>query len=186
MPKKLKDARNEWDIGICEAPCHEPLTCLVGMVCCPCYIWLQRMEIYEGRANKEYKCCGGAYCFDNDMFCGRSMPGLCLACEVCLCPWCALYGNRYLIQKKYSIKNSCFDACLIQLACLCSWLGCLVTILSYCGLVPKQWSKAIRKIIYIMDVIYLMFAGCLLAQQQHEMEKHGPGSPPTSIEMDQM
>merc|ERR1712232_1119660 len=108
----------------------------------------------------KYECCGGTLC--DCRKCTDPCPSFCLCLEAFCCMWFGIYANRYYVQVKYDIRNSCFDEFLIMLACIYSIIICILR----CFIdIPDTIER-------IIDLIYCMFAGCLQSQQQHEIEKH--------------
>jgi hypothetical protein len=82
--------------------------------------------------------------------------------EACCCTGLAISGNRYLIQTRFDRMNTACDDCIIWTVCLASWFVCLAN--CFCeGCVPEEVENCVDCLIMTVD-------GCMLAQQQHELE----------------
>eukprot|EP00128_Syssomonas_multiformis_P007622 Colp12_sorted_trinity150504_noHs@9082 len=169
MPKKYSEeeearAHDEWSLPLCDTCFARPSDFCCAFWCGPCFTYNQRKRILNDDLS-QYQCCGGICCNNCCESQVKSCPGFCLGLEVICCFWWALSANRWLIQSAYFIKTSIFDRFLITLACICSWVRCILS----CFIdIPDS-------IDLMIDCIYCVFSACLLTQQEAELDKRkGP------------
>eukprot|EP01098_Paradermamoeba_levis_P015263 TRINITY_DN763_c0_g1_i1.p1 TRINITY_DN763_c0_g1~~TRINITY_DN763_c0_g1_i1.p1 ORF type:complete len:190 (+),score=31.48 TRINITY_DN763_c0_g1_i1:63-572(+) len=163
MPKHLAEGGRDqqWDVGLCETCYTIPKYFCAAFFCPCCFAYNQRSELLKGDLEGKYKCCQDAYC-DCGESC-RSCPQLCLCIEILLCFWCAIAGNRFLLQKSYSIQNTCFEECILWTACIVSWIRPIISIFVD---IPVEVDCAI-------DCLYCALQACMQSQQENEIDKRG-------------
>ena len=94
-----KEYNNEWQTGLCNAPCASPGYCCYALFCPNCAAYSQRVLQMGAAWPSQYTCCNGMTCISGK--CGeRSNPELCLACEVCCCFPNAVVTTRFMVQCK--------------------------------------------------------------------------------------
>jgi len=160
MPVKQtisQDLHGEWQIGLFEAPCKAPLPFCYGYCCCCCMAGQQRLKILDV-IGEPYVCCGGAFpCGPL----GEPQDRNCVWAEAFCCNGCAISGNRFLIQTRFDRQNTFCDDCLLWSVCLAQWSVC---ILQMVGVeVPEEIEN-------LVDCIAEIVSGCMLAQQEVEIE----------------
>jgi len=139
-----------------------PIYWCCACICPCCFACKQRYDILDGDIT-DYKCCGGAY---GNCSCGGEMcPPVCLCLETWFCCWCAIFGNRWLIQNMYQIHNTAFETCIFWTACICSWVMCIISIIFG---IP-------RDVELLCDVIYCAFSACIQSQNQAELDYQRKG-----------
>lgn len=162
MPVKNKELanilKNQWLIGLLETPCNEPAKWCQGMLCPCCSVMWQREELLQ-ITGEPYYCCGGMCpCGPLKNECNKE-PWLCV--ESFCCCWLANGGNRFIIQTRFSVRNSAVDEFIICCMVIVSWTIC---ILELCGTdVPDELEM-------IVNILECMLFGCMFAQQQHQIE----------------
>jgi len=186
MYDKYYDYQNTWDITMCQAPCAEPCCCLIGCLpcawCCTQYTMRKRvlnaqspgsgLDNYECGQGYLPKCCCG--CWNPGHMGEKSCPSCCLCCEACCCPGLVITGSRLLMMDLHQITPDPCDNriirlnnCLQILACVCQILAIFISELRECA----------DCISCIADIVFLMSAGCMVAQLNRELHKrHPPGS----------
>jgi hypothetical protein len=160
MPIKqevVEQLTGKWQIGLFEAPCKAPHWCLAGCCCCCCMAGKQRGDILEV-IGEPYVCCGGMFpCGPL----GEPQDQNCMWAEAFCCHSCAISANRFLIQTRFDRENTCCDDCILWTVCLASWAVC---ILQCVGVdVPQEIEN-------LVDCMIMTVNGCMLAQQQNEIE----------------
>jgi len=160
MPIKqevVEQLTGKWQIGLFEAPIKAPHWCLAGCCCCCCMVGKQRGDILEV-IGEPYVCCGGMFP------CGplsEPQDQNCMWAEAFCCTSCAISANRFLIQTRFDRENTCCDDCILWTVCLASWAVCLVQCVGFD--VPQEVEN-------VVDCMVMSVNGCMLAQQQHELE----------------
>mmetsp|Transcript_126979 Transcript_126979/g.308695 ORF Transcript_126979/g.308695 Transcript_126979/m.308695 type:complete len:208 (-) Transcript_126979:129-752(-) len=170
MPIKqevVDQLNGKWQIGLFETPIKAPISFCYGCCCSCCMTCQQRLEILDV-IGEPYVCCGGL-CPCGPL--GEPQDRNCIFLETCCCPGMALSGNRFLVQTRFDRENTCCDNCILWAVCLASWTVC---ILQCVGVdVPDEVEN-------IVDLAICTVQGCMLAQQQNELEfvkKNGYGGP---------
>ncbi len=147
-------------MSLCATCCVVPSLWCPACVCCPCYVCYQRDVILEGDWTR-YRCCQN-YCghCGEDCECVTSKcPQCCMVVECLCCPCLALSSNRRFIQDKWMLSNTFLEK--VMTCCLFGY-ECL-----FCLLRPwPLWNTSATE--WVVDPLYLLFAPCLLAQQQNE------------------
>mmetsp|Transcript_141862 Transcript_141862/g.441034 ORF Transcript_141862/g.441034 Transcript_141862/m.441034 type:complete len:212 (+) Transcript_141862:89-724(+) len=167
----------EWQVGMFETPCKAPLPFCFGFFCGCCMTCKQRNEILD-LINEPYICCGGLFaaCPCAGPL-GQPQDRNCIYLETCCCPSLAIQGNRFLVMTRFDRRNTCCDDCLIWAACLAQWAIC---ILQCVGVdVPDEIEM-------LVDCFVCVVEGCMLAQQQTEIEyvkSTGYGGPSPNVMM---
>ena len=95
------------------------------------------------------------------------VPWLCV--EVCCCTICAVTANRAYIQRTKGVMNDACDDCLIWATCVCQWALCILECLNY----PVDPSCE-----NIIDCFYYIVVGCMITQQDIEINADMPGPQP--------
>jgi len=150
----------EWQDGMLNQPCANPLYCCVGCFCGCCFAYKQRERILD-ISGDEYKPCGGYFCCCETPELPK-IPFLC--CEACCCTWTAIMVNRYMVRDMYNLKLDPCDECLLWCACIVSWLVC---ILKCFGVIEEDSICDVLADCFIMSVM-----GCSLAQNEAELDFH--------------
>merc|ERR1719195_1011634 len=120
-------------------------------------------------ADEPYRCCGGHFCCCET----PEMPKIpCLCIEACLCPYNTIMVNRYMVRDLYQLRLDPCDEYLIWMACIVSWVICILSIIMD---VPEGVKD-------IADCFIMSVAGCAHAQQMSEMDYratlvHNKGQP---------
>lgn len=174
MPIKQEVVDNlsgHWQIGLFESPVKAPISFCYGF-CCPCCMTCQqRLEILDV-IGEPYVCCGGLFpCGPL----GEPQDRNCIFLETCCCPGLALSGNRFLIQTRFDRENTCCDDCLLWAVCLAQWIVCIL------NCVGVDVPDAIENLV---DCAAMTVQGCMLAQQQYELQhvqKTGYGGPNQAV-----
>jgi len=117
----------------------------------------QRLKILDV-IGEPYVCCGGMFpCGPL----GEPQDRTCVWAEACCCPGLALGANRFLIQTRFDRENTPCDDCILWTICLAQWAVC---ILECAGVdVPDEIEN-------LVDCMRMAVNGCMLAQQQVEIE----------------
>lgn len=174
MPLKMEVAEQltgEWAVGLFEAPVKVPLSFCYGCICPCCMAAQQRLKILN-IIGESYVCCGGMFpCGPL----GQEMDENCAWVEACCCTGCAISGNRFLIQTRLDRQNTPCDDCLLWVTCLAPYVICCLECIDID--VPEGIENAV-------DCLQMIVAGCMLAQQQKEIdivEKEGFSGPSAAI-----
>jgi len=164
-------ANEEWQIGVCQTPCKQPVRLVYGC-CCPCCASYQdRVELLN-ITGEPYVCCGGL-CPCGPL--GNPQNPNYLMFEVFLCPGLASSGNRFLLQTRFARTNTPYDECIICFTHLCSWMIWLAEFVA-CD-VPQEVEL-------LADCVTMSVNGCMHAQQHAEIEfikKDGYKGPPLAL-----
>jgi hypothetical protein len=173
MPIKQEVSNNftgEWQIGLFETPCNAPINFCMGCCCCCCMAGKQRGELLD-ILGEPYVCCGGL-CPCGPL--GQPQDRNCMWLEAFCCTSWAISGNRFLVQTRFDRKNTACDDCILWTVCIISWVVCILQ----CFIdVPDEIENCVDCLIWTVN-------GCMLAQQQHEIEyiqKTGYNGPPPHI-----
>jgi len=173
MPIKQDIAQQlsgKWQIGLFEAPCKAPISWCYGCCCSCCMAAQQRNEILDV-IGEPYICCGGLFpCGPL----GDPQDKNCVYLEACCCTGMAISANRFYIQTRFDRENTACDDCILWTVCLASWAVCILQ----CFMdVPDEIENCVDCMIMTVD-------GCMLAQQQVEIEhvkKTGFSGAPTHL-----
>eukprot|EP01086_Lenisia_limosa_P010479 TRINITY_DN347_c0_g1_i1.p1 TRINITY_DN347_c0_g1~~TRINITY_DN347_c0_g1_i1.p1 ORF type:complete len:281 (+),score=2.81 TRINITY_DN347_c0_g1_i1:70-843(+) len=109
---KKPEEQNEWQIPFMKSCVDSPGSFLMSCFCSPCYAFAQRQHVMQHNWDN-FICCSG-YSFGSKVPMQSNMPCLCLALEVTCCLACSIRGSRHLIGKKYHIKSSRVEDCIIH------------------------------------------------------------------------
>jgi len=150
----------EWEFGLLEAPCNNPVGCCYGFCCVACFAYQQRDRILK-HTGLPYQPCGG-------MFCCCPTPEIdesparecCMCCEACCCPYVAVLTNRDLIMWKYEVDYDQCDEYIINCV-LC--LDCIFSILAII-------DDSFRDLKDIIDLLLMIIMSCSLAQQESTLD----------------
>ncbi|EKX37632.1 hypothetical protein GUITHDRAFT_165451 [Guillardia theta CCMP2712] len=162
---------NEWNTGMCNAPCANPLCCLAGLLCpCPsaCFIRRQALDTDMTR----YKCCQGYYdfcCFQAGNFGESSCPDLCNGLEALLCFSCSISSTRMLVMDTRDIRPDPCDNRLIGLNNCLQLLSCICNILA---MFIEELEALADLVDFIADVVFALVSSCMIAQVNYELN-HG-------------
>ena len=140
---------NQWEVGLLTSPCSEPLAFCCACVCvCPA-AYMQRETLLQ-MTGEPYYCCAGMFpCGPLGQPCAKE-PCLCL--EACCCPWCALTGNRFLIQSRFAIQDGACDECILWFTCCISWTICIAQLAGVD--VPREVEMSV-------DLLQTVVMGCM-------------------------
>jgi hypothetical protein len=163
MPIKqsvVAECHGKWSIGLFEAPCKAPLDFCMGFLCCGCTCYktaTQRLEIIDF-VNEQYVCCGGIFpCGPL----GEPCDPNCVWVEACCCNGCAISGNRFLMQTRFDLQNTCCDDCILWVTCIASWAICIM----------KFFMDVPDELEMLVDLLIQTVNGCMLAQQAYELKE---------------
>ena len=118
--KRRNDHPNDWKIGLCSAPCHEPCYWCFACACLPCANYYARKLALDGNM-KDYRCCQGYYggCCTRCIPCQGRCGSCCLFVETHCCVTVSVMSTRHLVQDRDMIKNSkCEVDATVQCGCL--------------------------------------------------------------------
>jgi hypothetical protein len=116
----------------------------------------QRLELLEF-IGEPYVCCGGIFpCGPL----GQPQDKNCVWIEACCCTGCAISGTRFLIQTRFDRMNTACDDCILWAICIAQWVVCIL----------KCFIDVPDEIENIVDILTCIVNGCMLAQQQTEMD----------------
>jgi len=164
MVFKNNQGSNTWKIGMFWTPCDSPCLFLYNCVCAPCAVYGQRERLL---GDAPYVCCMGMFpclCLKNP--CDR-VPWLC--CEACCFTICAVTANRVYIQRTKGVMNDGCDNCLIWCTCICQWVLCILECLG------QPVDPTLENIV---DCFYYIVVGCMLTQQEIEINADVPAPQP--------
>ena len=156
MPVKhpiSKDFTNEWQMALCTSCFVHPKTCCYSCWCTPCKSYSQRKELLE-LTREQYVCAGGMLpcgC------CSEPCSERWLLCEVIFCPHFAVLVNRFIIQTRFAIRNTCCDDLII----LCATFGACCSLAS-----AKEHEKGDQ----CSGALVCAVSGCMLTQQDEEIK----------------
>jgi len=161
------DERNEedgygydWQIRMLDAPCSNPFWFCTSCLCGCCISYKQRKDIML-ITGEPYKCCGGRICGVDT----SPLPEIpCLCCETFCCTFTSIMVNRYMIRDMYQLKLDPCDEYLITMACIISWVICILKIAGVLGEDSTLEELA--------DCFILSVMGCSLTQNQTELAFH--------------
>eukprot|EP00996_Jenningsia_fusiforme_P003775 NODE_4571_length_791_cov_30.629380_g4230_i0.p1 GENE.NODE_4571_length_791_cov_30.629380_g4230_i0~~NODE_4571_length_791_cov_30.629380_g4230_i0.p1 ORF type:complete len:227 (+),score=45.34 NODE_4571_length_791_cov_30.629380_g4230_i0:72-683(+) len=156
-----EEFRNTWASTMWQAPCKNPGNFCFSFFCPWCSAWSQRKQLLLGNLDN-YVCCAGIFGSCSEKL-TKCFPGSCgLLTEVCCCLGCAVHGNRWMVQARYQLENTCCDIFLM-------WLGCIFDILACFAacFIGEDEADLLR---FIADLIHHTVMGCMLAQQDLELK----------------
>eukprot|EP01060_Flectonema_neradi_P020806 TRINITY_DN28306_c0_g1_i1.p1 TRINITY_DN28306_c0_g1~~TRINITY_DN28306_c0_g1_i1.p1 ORF type:complete len:266 (+),score=49.23 TRINITY_DN28306_c0_g1_i1:64-861(+) len=158
----LKVQKNEWDVPLLLACTKEPLWCICGFFCAPCTAFAQRRKLVladKDEANwRNYQCCAGMCCADKTDKCTKGNECFCAALESCCCLGCAAHANRYMVMVHYGLEYTCCDLFLFYLSFCCSIVAMITG------------DDTLQS---LADLLFYILMGCMHAQHENEMKKHG-------------
>ena len=189
----------EFETTVCCVPCNIPyLWCTSCLFPC-CTLYKQRKYLLNNDMNK-YICCNGIFpCTSCE--CVKECPGLCLTCEMCICPGCAASTNRNMMMNLYNISENAKDTCLFCINNICQCAMCLCgsqtaecvrnipiigsdisNVLDCCGSIIGTNDENITKL--FADCFFCCICTCMLAQTENEImqiKENNPFNVPTNI-----
>lgn len=169
---------NEWQTGMKDACCKEPLGCCCSVLCSPwgctaCYWRKEAIEEY-GTYPDDYQCFQGyqpnccAKCISPIIENSKGNQ-CCLCLEGCCCPINALQMTRLYVMDADDLSPDPCDYkiircsnCLQYLSCLCHVLACFFEELRECAQVVDC----------IADCFTFSMAGCMGAQLCAQIKYH--------------
>eukprot|EP00747_Dinoflagellata_sp_TGD_P102544 gnl/TRDRNA2_/TRDRNA2_168700_c1_seq1.p1 gnl/TRDRNA2_/TRDRNA2_168700_c1~~gnl/TRDRNA2_/TRDRNA2_168700_c1_seq1.p1 ORF type:complete len:349 (+),score=68.24 gnl/TRDRNA2_/TRDRNA2_168700_c1_seq1:108-1154(+) len=158
-PELAEHLTGEWKIGLFEAPIQAPVQFCYGCCCVCCMAGQQRGELLD-LTGEPYICCAGLCCECGPL--AQPQDRNCLWLEACCCPGLAVAANRYIIQTRFDRMNTPCDDCILWTLCM---INCARTILDIIGQpLPQEVDN-------IVDLMNNIVDGCMLAQQQVEIEE---------------
>lgn len=173
VPQQVSESlTGEWQIGLFESPCKAPASFCAGCLCPCCCAIQQRNELLD-LTGEPYICCAGL-CPCGPL--GEPQDRNCLYLEGCCCTSLAISGNRFFIQTRFDKMNTACDDCILWATCM---IACGVSIASCFIDIPQEVENCVDCMLMIVD-------GCMLAQQQYELEhvkKNGYALPPQQVMM---
>jgi len=150
----------QWEYGLLEAPCQNPVGCCYGFCCVSCFAYQQRDRILK-HSNTPYQPCGGMFCCcPTPVIDDSPNRECCMCCEACCCPYVAVLTNRDLIMWKYEVD---YDACDEYIINCVICLDCIFTILAII-------DDSFRDLRDIIDLLLMIIMSCSLAQQESTMD----------------
>jgi len=150
----------DWQIRMLDAPCKSPLWFCTSCLCGCCISYKQRKDIML-ITGEPYKCCGGSICGQST----AQLPEIpCLCLEVTCCTFTSIMVNRYMIRDMYQLQLDPCDEYLITLACIISWVICLLKLF---GVIEEDSTLE-----QLADCFILSVMGCSLTQNQTELAFH--------------
>jgi len=167
MVYKNNAGQNQWKVEMFYTPCTAPGLFFFNCLCSCCGVYRQREKLL-GEA--PYYCCMGQMpiCCLKDPC--EKVPWLCV--EVSLCTICAITANRAYIQRTKGVMNSTCDNLLIWLTCACQFCICVLQLMG------QPVDPAIENAI---DCFYYIVIGCLLTQQDLEIDPTVPAPAPQTM-----
>lgn len=161
MPHQLeqfRDQPNEWQTGMCGAPCAAPGYCCYACLCAPCVIYSHRNSILG--ENGAYKCCLGIF-----PCCTMELPKIpCLCCEICCCPGLAASSNRIFIMQALAIKPDPCDDVIICCSNICQILA--ICARCFCD---DNIADCMEN---IADIIFCIVLACMNTQVYQEVKEN--------------
>jgi len=115
----------EWEYGLFESCCKNPVGFCYGLICVPCFAYQQRMRILTS-VNTTYQpfngSCGGCCeAFQETIVPGSPGEKCCMCCEFVLCPCCAVIVNRDMITVHYNVaEDKCDEYMVVCLGMCCA------------------------------------------------------------------
>jgi len=150
----------EWEYGLIEAPCNNPVGCCYGFCCTPCFAYQQRERILTN-LNIPYQPCGGSFCCcPTPEIDDTPQRECCMCCEACCCPYVATLANRDLIMYHYHVD---FDQCDEYIISCVICLDCILSILAI-------FDESFRNLKDLVDLLLLIIMSCSLAQQESTLD----------------
>ena len=157
---KQFEGSNKWAASLNCSFCSEPIVC-VGATLCPCVcVFMQRKQLLLNDLT-HYQCCAGLWGIGYTGFFDGWTQGnetLCLSLESTLCLGCALRGNRFMVQQHYNLTPDVWDSFCYFTSCPCILLA---------------WALQDENLENIGDVLLCLCAGCIVAQQFHQIDVFG-------------
>lgn len=163
-----KEYNNEWQTGLCNAPCASPGYCCYALFCPSCAAYSQRVLQMGAAWPSQYTCCNGMTCISGK--CGeRSNPELCLACEVCCCFPNAVVTTRFMVQDEQRVMNTQCDNCLIGFMLITQQLAACLRCIAIISQNPdiEQLADIVD---CIADFTYATVCACMQTQQQVQIQ----------------
>lgn len=176
MFDKYQDNANTWQIPMKDAPCKgQPCCCIStlpwGCACCAQYKLRGDALNQVGNGMTDYICGQGYYpaclCFRPGQMGEKSMPEVCLCCEVVCCPGMASSATKFLVMDAYQImpdpcdnKIIAFSNCLQIAACICNILAIFI----------EPLREAAQILDCIADAVFFSTLGCMAAQVDAELK----------------
>lgn len=161
---------NQWNTGMCEAPCADPCCFLGAIVCtCPAVYWM-RYEVLD-KDMRRYACCQGYYdccCFKAGSMGEDSCPEMCLCLEAWLCEPCSISASRMAIMDTRNIMPDPCDSRLIRLNNCLLLLSCICHILA---IFDDSFSALADLVELISDIVYAIVSACMITQTHVEVTK---------------
>jgi len=160
---------NNWQTGMMEAPCKDPMCFCLGMLPCimPCVQYKLREKALNGDISN-YKCCQGYYdnrCFKAGKY-GDTGSAFCMCIEACCCTECMVSSSRMLVMDSLDIMpDPCdnriirFNNCLQLLSCVC-WIA---------SMIEPSFRDLAAILDLIADIVFMLTVGCMTAQTNHEL-----------------
>jgi hypothetical protein len=175
---QFADARETFDISLCQVPCSSSCPCCIGaMLCyCPAQIWMRHRALNHaspGSGWSNYRCCqgyfGGCCCLQPGQMGEETCPVPCMCLETCLCPGLAVSATSMVVREHYGLGLDEDDVRLIR----CS--NCLQIFSCFCQIVACMTDcegddKLAQIIDCIADAVFCSVAGCTTAQAHHEIK----------------
>jgi len=150
----------QWEYGLLEAPCQNPVGCCYGFCCVSCFAYQQRDRILK-HTGTPYQPCGGMFCCcPTPVIDDSPNRECCMCCEACCCPYVAVLTNRDLIMWKYEVD---YDACDEYIINCVICLDCIFTILAII-------DDSFRDLKDIIDLLLMIIMSCSLAQQESTLD----------------
>eukprot|EP00038_Savillea_parva_P007174 m.168337 g.168337 ORF g.168337 m.168337 type:complete len:261 (-) comp12943_c0_seq1:248-1030(-) len=172
--KRAYDQGREWETGMADSLCNNPLGCCVAMIaphCCACY--LRDLAIQGDRT--KYQCCQGyfcAQCFQSCNDCAQESDfnyGFCLCLEVFFCECLAISATRiYVWDERQITTDPCdnriirFNNCMQLLRCFCIILAAF----------DRNFQSAANLVDQIAHIVYCLTQACMQAQTHLELKLH--------------
>lgn len=163
-----KEFNNDWQTGLCGAPCADPAYCCFALFCATCAAYEQRKLQMGSAWPSQYVCCNGGTCVSGR--CGeRSNPELCLCCEVCCCFPSAMATTRFMIQDEQRVMNTQCDNCLIGFMLITQQLAfCLRCLASVTN--NQDIELLADAVDCLADLTYASVCACMLTQQNLQIK----------------
>jgi len=150
----------EWQFGLLQAPCNNPVGCCYGFCCVSCFAYQQRDRILK-HTGTPYQPCGGMFCCCPTPVIDESPAReCCMCCEACCLPYVAVLTNRDLIMWKYEVNYDPVDEYIINCV-IC--LDCIFSILAII-------DDSFRDLKDLIDLLLMIIMSCSLAQQESMLD----------------
>lgn len=161
---------NQFQIGMMEAPCKNPLWCLYGGICCPCAQFQVRKRALEGHM-ENYVCCQGYFpgccCFKPGQCGEKDHPSCCLCLEAFCCLSCAVSSSRMYVMDKYRVMPDPWDNRIIRFNNFLQLLSCICDLAAICIDELREFARILD---LIAEIVFYTTVGCMTGQMVHEME----------------